>query len=183
MGPLMATALASLAAALQVALLPPETTGVPQEAVKAGAQALQRALPAPWAQAKLDEAALGEHLAAAGPACRPDLICLCSVAPFEDGALALDLRVSSLSPGGLKGWTVDVRLVEPCAGKVVDRRSLVVEATPAALSRFVGEATAQLLRGRDLPGIRWSGKPGMTVVEEAPSMPAKDPPKAERKSR
>jgi hypothetical protein len=169
MGPLMATAaLASMAAALQVAVLPPEATGVPQEAVKAGALTLQRSLPPPWAQAKLDEAALAEHLAAAGPACRPDLVCLCSVAPFEDGALALDLRVTSLAPASLKGWSVDVRLVEPCAGKVVDRRSLVVEATPAALSRFVAEATGQLLRGRDLPGIRWSGKAGITVVPESP---------------
>jgi hypothetical protein len=171
MGPaLMAAGL--LAAALRVALLPAETTGVPAEAVKAGAQALQRSLPAPWAEAKLDQAALAEHLAAAGPACRTDLVCLCSVAPFEEGALALDLRVSSLAP--LKGWTADLRLVEPCAGKVVDRRSVAVEATPAALARFAAEAAGQLLRGRDLPGIRWTGKAGLTVVPE-PARPV--PPK------
>jgi hypothetical protein len=155
-----------LAAALQVALLPADATGVPAEAVKAGAQALQKALPAPWAELKLDQAALAEHLAAAGPACRTDLVCLCSVAPFEEGALALDLRVTPLAP--LKGWSADLRLVEPCAGRVVDRRSLAVEATPAALARFAGEAAGQLLRGRDLPGIRWSGKAGMTVVPEPP---------------
>jgi hypothetical protein len=165
MGALMA---AALAAALQVvAVLPADAAGVPAEAVKAGVQAVQRSLPAPWAQQRLDEAALAEHLAAAGPACRPDLICLCSVTPFEEGALALDLRVTSLAP--LKGWSVDLRLVEACAGAVVDRRSLVVEATAAALARFAAEATGQLLRGRDLTGIRWSGKAGLVVEPEAPA--------------
>ncbi len=174
MGPALMAA--ALQVALQVALLPaeiPENNGVPAEAVKAGAQALQRSLPAPWAELKLEKAALEGRLAAAGPACRVDLVCLCSVAPFEDGALALDLRVSSLAP--LKGWSVDLRLAEPCAGKVVDRRSLVVEATPAALARFVSEAAGQLLRGRDLPGIRWSGKAGMTVSPELPQ-PKRVPP-------
>ena len=102
MGPALMAA--ALQVALQVALLPaeiPENNGVPAEAVKAGAQALQRSLPAPWAELKLEKAALEGRLAAAGPACRVDLVCLCSVAPFEDGALALDLRVSSLAP--LKG--------------------------------------------------------------------------------
>ena len=167
MGPaLMAAGLlaAALQVGLRVALLPAESTGLPAEAVKAGAQALQRSLPAPWAELKLDRAALAEHLASAGPACRTDLVCLCSVAPLEEGVLALDLRLTSLAP--LKGWSVDLRLAEPCAGKVIDRRSLVVEATPAALARFVGEAAGQLLRGRDLPGIRWSGKAGMTVTPE-----------------
>jgi len=176
MGPFLLAA-PLLAAALQVALLPADAAGVPAEAVKAGAQSLQRSLPAPWTEARLEQAALAEHLAAAGPACRTDLVCLCSVAPFEEGALALDLRLTSLAP--LKGWSADLRLVEPCAGRVVDRRSLVVEATPAALARFTAEATVQLLRGRDLPGIRWSGKPGLTLEPEG--KPAKKRPAPEPK--
>jgi len=179
MGPLTAAG-AVLAAALQVALLPPDVAGVPAEAVKAAAQSLQRSLPAPWAQRKLDEAALAEHLAAAGPACRPDLVCLCSVAPFEEGELALDLRLTSLAPAGLRGWSADLRLVEPCAGRVLDRRSVVVEATPAAVAKFAAEAAGQLLRGRDLSSIRWSGKAGMVVVPDAEGSGAKKKKAAER---
>ena len=167
--------LATVAATLQVALLPPDqdSKGVPAEAVKAATQALQRSLPPPWLEAKLDEAALLSHLQAAGPACRQDLVCLCSVTPFEEGELALDLRVTSLAP--LKGWSADLRLVLPCAGRVVDRRAAVVEASPAALARFVVDSAGQLLRGRDLGAIRWTGKAGLTVEPEVPARTQRPP--------
>ena len=161
--------LLALAAAFQITLLPPHAPGVPPEVVKAAAQALQRSLPAPWGEARLDAAAFAEHLAAAGPACRFDLTCLCSVAPFDEGALALDLRLSTLSPNlRFKGQSADLRLVEPCSGRVLDRRAAALEAGPAAAARFISEAAVALLRGRDLPAIRWPGKAGVTAPGEPP---------------
>jgi hypothetical protein len=158
MGPLLA-----LAAALPIALLPAESSGVPAQGVKAATESLQRSLPAPWRAAPLDLAALEQHLAAAGPACRDDLLCLCSVVPLEEGALALDLRLSNLAPLG--GWAVDLRLVVPCSGAVLDRRAAAVEPSAAALARFTAEAVALLLRGRDLGEIRWSGGAALPALQ------------------
>ena len=86
----------------------------------------------------------------------------------------MDLRLSPLAPH--QGLAADLRLVEPCSGRVLDRRAAALESGPAAAARFAGEAAAELLRGRDLSGIRWSGKAGMTVLPEAP--PARPPPAA-----
>lgn len=127
-------------------LLPATTRDLPAEAARAADEAAARALPAPFEAAKLDLRVFHEHLAAAGEGCRADLPCLCAAAPFEPRTPALDVDVTRLSP---RAWAVDVRLLAPCENEVIDRRAAVVEAGPAALTRFVEEAVRALLRGRD----------------------------------
>ena len=164
MGPLV-----TLLAALPIALLPVEPGGVPAEAVRAAELALRKSLPPPFEAAALDAATLAEHLAASGPACRSDLLCLCSVAPFEEKAGALDLRLEQLPE--LKAWSADLRLVIPCLDLVVNRRAEALPQSPAALTRWIGETVVALLRGRDLGEVRWSAKGGVSAKKaKAPAV-------------
>jgi hypothetical protein len=138
--------LALLAAAVPVMLLPATGRDVPAEALRAGQEALQRALPPPFEAAKLDLPVFEEHLAAAGTGCRADPACVCASAPLEAGARALDLDLVRLSA---RAWAADLRLIAPCENEVIDRRAAVVDASQAALTRFVAGAAVALLRGRD----------------------------------
>jgi hypothetical protein len=131
-----------------VALLPPDAADLRREAVRAAAEALAQALPAPFRAADGDPAAVREHLAARGPGCRADLSCLCAAAALSPGQLALDLAVAPL---GADAWAADLRLAAPCDGRALARRAEVVAARPAELRRFLAHAVPELLRGRDLP--------------------------------
>jgi hypothetical protein len=147
--------LALLVAAVPIALLPASAREVPQEAVQAAEAALRKSLPAPFEAAQLEVSAVEEHLLAAGPTCRADLICVCSAAELTRGLHALDLQLERF--GTSRWWAADLRLVDPCDDEVIDRRSAVVEPSLPALSRWVSEAASALLRGRDLAPLRFAG--------------------------
>jgi hypothetical protein len=148
-------ALALAAGPVPVAVLPVNAPELPREAA-AAADALGRALPPPFAALGLDGAAIREHLAAAGPACRRDPACLCAAAGLAPGQLALDL---DLAPVGApaSAWAADLRLLAPCEGRLVDRRAEMVAASGGALQRFLEESAAALLRGRDLARVPTPG--------------------------
>ena len=146
---------ALLAAALPVALLPPDARELPAEATRAAVESMTRALPAPFAPAPLDALLVRTHLDAAGPACRHDGVCLCSAVPLTPGALALDLTLAK-NEHGL--WSVDLSLLSPCEGKVLARRAELIEANKEALSQWIAKATEALLKGRDLGPLRRGAK-------------------------
>jgi hypothetical protein len=149
-------AVLALLAAVPIALLPATAREVPAEAVLQAEAAVRKSLPRPFEAAPLDLATLHEHLAAAGPACRADPRCVCAAAPFEAGTRAIELDVQWLSP---QAWAGDLRLVAPCEGLLLDRKAAAVEASAAALARFVAEATGAILRGRDLGPLKYSEDP------------------------
>ena len=151
-----------LFATLPIVVLPIEARDLPADTARQVLLVAERSLPAPYASTPFDRAVLDEHLAAAGPACRSDLVCLCSVAVLATGTLALDVRVSSLSP--LRGLSADVQLVRPCEDEVVDRRAAIVEAGWGRLDAFIAEAAGALLRGRDLGAVRYSGSRAAAAV-------------------
>jgi len=137
----------ALWAAIPIAILPATSSEVPAEAVRQAEVALRSAMPKPFEPAGLDLAVLATHLAAAGPACRADLECICTVGPFERGTRMLDLDVQKLSA---RAWSADLRLLAPCEGELIDRKAAVVEASAAGLARFAADGAVALLRGRDL---------------------------------
>jgi hypothetical protein len=137
-------------AATPVALLPPDLAEPLHDSARATADALAAALPPPFQPLDLDARAVREHLAAAGPACRAEHACLCAAAGLVSGQLALDL---GLAPAGPGAWAVDLRVLAPCDGRLVDRRAEIIPAGIAGLRRFLDEVVPALLRGRDLPEI------------------------------
>jgi len=137
-------------AATPVALLPPDLAEPLHDAARTTAEALASALPPPFQPLDLDARAVREHLTAAGPACRAEQRCLCAATGLMRGQLALDLAVAPAGPGA---WAVDLRVLAPCDGGLIDRRAELIPAGIAGLRRFLDEVVPAILRGRDLPDI------------------------------
>jgi len=159
---------ALLAAALYVTVLPPHAREVPAEAVRAAVQAMTTSLPPPFAPRQIDAALFAEHLAAAGPACRVDPVCVCSVAALEAGTRALDLDLSPALSGA--AWAADLKFFAPCDNALLDRRALLVEPNAEALASFLTGAATEMLRGRDLSRPRYAA-----VGPAAPAPPRAEP--------
>lgn len=164
------------ASPVAVAVLPVEAPELPPEASRSAAEALVRALPAPFAPMALDGATVREHLAAAGPACRTDLACLCRAAGLAPDQLALDLSIVPEGQGHF--WATDLRLLAPCGGGIVDRRAEMLPA--GALRAFLESAVAEMLRGRDLAERAEPAAPSRFVSPApAASVPSSRHPAAE----
>lgn len=167
------TSFGILLATIPLAVLPPDAREIPSDVAQAAREAMSNALPAPFAEPQGDAAKLRENLAVAGPTCRADPVCVCSAGPLAPSYAALDLKIEPAAMG--KSWAVDLRLLYPCRNEVVDRRAALVAPERGAVVRFATESVAAMLKGHDLPQLRYSAD---AVPPPPPQPPPPPPPRA-----